>query len=550
MWAKLERLIKKEDKAAEISKQLHIEFELFANLRETYERKLRIFNELLLEYGTDKNARKWNDLKNIFSTTILEKSEKLEETKTRIENQAQGELKKDLTENQRTILTDLLAFLESKEFKEYKRILFLQRQMIFSDKFLQNLGEFKNLLDQEGKLLNYELDILTQIEDKLRNFPGMSDPYQKFDANTIVSVLKQLIMQYGIHNFQIKPTGSTARGTAVKTSDYDIVMLFDEKVQEALISTPDFGIFLNKNIPAYLSSLPNVEKIKFDEDKFHLQTYIGVRELQGKIHFSDKTTAEIHLMALKDEEEFREIISFAESHAEWIKQVNRRKQERFNREVPLLKDYLRAVGLYPTKAKPFTGTMMETVLRTTTLKRMMEKLSSALPWTNKSAQIVEDLLLTALTPEQVNRIKNTGYAWETPEQRLKRVALAGYLYATKRIPEINERDIQELYPEQGIIRTRIIGKSYIEDFIKLIQQTLTGIKETFLVINDQKIEIYFITKGQGTKTYGAIIALSSLPKISGKPKELEQAALQSIKERKEEYKTGIVDFIQWLVKNL
>ncbi len=506
MWKILEPLLKRASKSTEplkeIQPNLRLELELFGKLKENYVRTLHVFNELLLEYGTDKNQAKLGELQALYSyNSVIDTGKDVFSVAFRLVNECREALKAQLTDAQKNVLIELLRAFESDDFNKLKSNLFLQQRMVAAKDFPLHLADFKHLLEQEGKLLGHELDILTHIQDRLQSLLNVKDPFHMFDANSVAAIIRQMLILLGHHNFHIQATGSTARGTGVPTSDYDILAYVPETEFDTLVDSDEFAKFFNSHTGAYLQQLPEVRTIRFKEEPFHRQFPLGIRQLTGTIIFEGKIRpAELHFMATDDQMEYVEDTSFQYSHEQWIKKARERAKTRFEKEAKNFKEHLSGVYLY--ELKTINGAMIEMLLRNIRLERLCERIRAiCIPWRDGSLERLHEVLVHYGWPENewqrfIGRDVNF---WDKSEMRAQLLAIAAHRVLQKKGAGLDLDDLGIFYPGQTLVLLDVIhGQEYLQNFITQIRDAFVtnatyiaqlGEPGLFLAIKGRPIKI-------------------------------------------------------------
>ena len=359
MWDVLRNLLQRKDVIGDIGGYLTIELKLFLELREVHETKVHLFNDFLLEYHQKKGMNNYNKLqKFVKDHSIFSKDTKdLSRSDSRLEKACSKALRRTtLSLKQRETLNNLVAFLHSSSFQEYKKVVLAQTLLFEKDfsLFVDHFQEFKALLEREGELLKLELATLTQIEDRLSTLFKQNDPYSRFSAATLVSFIRQLVLLYGLSNFKVESTGSTGRGTGSASSDYDIVLLVDPIDYNTITDGTAFPDFLNSNLAGFYRSFRTISAIRF-EQAFHTVKVVGLKQIDGKVIFDDNEVGAIHLVIVNHEDDFKEIISFQMNHNNWFSQISQKRKTQFLHDVPLMKEYFRILNMNSLTGKYLVG---------------------------------------------------------------------------------------------------------------------------------------------------------------------------------------------------
>lgn len=539
MWPSLGALFEKKDVIKKIDIKLAQEIELLSRLRDIYKRKLSYFNTLLLDYYTDAKIKHFQKLRSTFSQNDLfgREAESIEVAVLRIVEQNKAALeKRSLTGDQKRVLLDLKKELAKEEFQRLTRILFIQKQLLAKDfpDFFALVQEFKHSLEEEGKILGLELEILTQIEDRLENLFHLKDPYALFDANSITSVLRQALLLIGITNFKLESTGSTSRGTSITISDLDFVLLLEKRWFDLIINSSTLAVQLNKHLPLLLASLEEVEELHFDEKRVHLQKAINLPELEGKITFRTGKKAVVHLELIDDPEGYDQLLSFRGEHQEWFAVISNKRKEQFLNEVKMMKEYLLAVNLYSPTRKAITGTSIEVILRRYRLKRFFNLvLQNCLPWTDAAPEKLRGILTeTGINKTEITRFFESALKfapWENERIKTQRFLAAAWRYLHGEKPGFSIIDFVRTHPRSFSCSIMISSPKHIPVFIQLTQ-SLFPTDDIVFIQETERSTLYISFRNGRTDVYEYphIVPLARLGDLIRLPHGEINAALKGI----------------------
>ncbi|RJQ21511.1 hypothetical protein C4580_02110 [Candidatus Woesearchaeota archaeon] len=575
MWNVLEKLFTRDFHIKAVSPEIAIEWSIYKDLRKTHERKLELFNQFLLQTKEHlpESASALAQLRALFSTDDpFTKTKALEGSQSRLALAVTKKLKQKITPAQRNALTDLFGFLKSDKHEEFRQTLFLERALLERQDFALHLGEFKHLLEQEGTLLNQELDILTRIEDRIKALHEQEDPYHALTGNTVAAFVKQGLLALGIRNAQIASTGSTGRGTGPITSDYDIIVLVNPTEHEFILNTTSLGDTLNTIAGRTFAGLRDVEHVRMKTSFFYLKPQ-DVYQLSGNITLTNKRSAEIHIFLYDDAKKYQEQLSFVQEHETWAAATSATRTarlERLQQDTKLLKEYLTAANVYYEKKERFltknvTGVMMELLLREQRLTKLARDfVSMGVPWQENSFQAIRDRLLFHLDSKHIDRIlgKRTEL-WETPETRLQRITIAMLRITQGKPPGYDLDDFSALFPQHfcaaipvsSIKRNKMLidekEKIYLywynaESIIFFIQKHFPLETAHIILSGSSNATLYAAFRGKSGKyVYKKTLSLPSADDLLGEDFEtLSRAAFLPSNEREQKYRSNLVDFFR------
>lgn len=535
---------------------------ILQNLDEVHENKLRLFNVFLLELHADPEVEAGialNKLRDYFSkNSVFAKVQSFTDSVSRL----QHALKKSKLRGIRG--EQLRKILQSDEFAELKNILYLQHRVLFAEDFKDHIAEFKHYLEEEGKLLGYELDLLTQTEDRLQALHDTGDVMHEFSGDTIATLMRSVIRMFlGEVPFDLRITGSTGRRTGVRTADYDLLLWLPKDAYDVLITNTDFGTFADAHARELITEDMPVKDIRFDA-KFHVQVYTRLKEIAGKIIFTNGTSAEVHMSVLSDEDEFDYLTSFSGSHRDWLRFASARQKERLEQGTRAFKLFLDGADLKDS----FRGAYVEYILRKESLRSFVRRVVNMFESTQNIEEVHRLLVSSGIPVEDINRFyeKNVrkGFEWDVRECKLQRFIVACQRYSESivtfdrsgspvvkggRGPGFDLDDFVQFYPDHFCIGFRVKQARSCTKLLGLLRNVFDS--AGFPVKGVQLANLWFFAafgNASGQVLFEKAIGTRGLPEEL--PDDIREAAV-GVREQPENLRdVGLVNFLRWIFDHL